>query len=361
MGREIYFTLGLELVKVIIEWFRNRESRGAIREAAAKHRCARLRAAGKLPKGVMLGALVGLLAMLGAGCAWLGSIDWGNLPPIPLPDIPPAVTNDVPPVVPPVVVVPGWQTCTKSSNWSGPNAEIRRQNIFSPKCSDQKFRDSVQWAKARGCNTIHVFLANQGDGEMAGYCIYGTSWDWSIDQATVKLFNERAAYILSQGMAYVPWLFSDDSSWNATAAKDFPRYLKDLKACGLFDLASIVVVGLELTEYYETPGLLTVAQTEGLIRRAGKVKDLVAATRAVWPGKIGTHENSGSLKFAGLADNVYYQTSPGKSASWVKAEAARVKKAIGDRWLDYWEIDRHENRELAQAAFDGGADAVGVW
>ena len=343
----IYITLIIELVKVVAEFLKDKQSREQIVEAARKSGNARRASNGRgkgmgMPPGAVAGILAAFMA-LSAGCAWLDGIDWGEILP-PIPDIPPAVTNDVPPVAD--LPVPDWQACKYASCWQGSNAQTRHMNILSPKCSDTEFRTRVAWAKARGCTVIHAFVGNQGDGEFAGSCIYGTAWDWSVDVATVKLFLERIAYIRAQGLAFVPWLLADDSSsWNKEAAKDFGRYLADLKAAGLLAQASIVVVGLELTEYYDT----------------AIVKALVGATRAVYSGPVGTHEGSGSLKFASLADIVFYQTSPGLSVAQVRAEAKRVDALLGGKPWCYSELSRHEDRALSQAALDGGADMVGNW
>ncbi|MDD5706627.1 MAG: hypothetical protein PHR35_11950 [Kiritimatiellae bacterium] len=322
MGREKYFALSINILIEILKLIGKRSARA----------CASIfRPSGRLPPGAMVGLLLWCAAVL-SGCSEF-----------PLPTDP-VLPDPIPEPIPPIAGVPSWQDCTRSSNWRGFNARDRVMNVPSPKMPDAKFREYIAWAKSRGCNTAHMILANKGDGEYAGYCIYGSSWDWTVDAATVATMRERIAYVRAQGLAYVPWLFTDDSSlWTAEAAKDFPRYLRDLKAQGLLDQASLVVVGLELPEYY-----------------AGKVKDLVAATRAVWPGKIGTHETSGSLRFAALADIVFYQVSPGKTASWIKAEAARVVRATG-KPLNFFELARGPDRALAQAALDGGAYAVGNW
>lgn len=242
-------------------------------------------------------------------------------------------------------MVPDWDEATLASCWSGNNAGQRNMNILSPGMSDGKFRDRVAWQEKRGANTVHLFLANKADGEYAGYSIYGDGWDWTIDAATCKTFRERIAYCRGRGLAVVLWLFADDSSdWNRAAAKDFPRYLSDLKNEGLLTYASTVVVGLELDEYFN----------------AAQVGALVAATRQVYGGKIGTHQTSGRADFAGLADICFYQVSPGKSASQIEAEARKIAGAVG-KPLNFFELDRRENRSLCEAALKGGAYAVGNW
>lgn len=242
-------------------------------------------------------------------------------------------------------MVPDWDVATLASCWSGPNAGQRNMNILSPGMSDRKFRERVAWQEKRGANTVHLFLANKADGEHAGYSIYGGAWDWSIDAATCDTFRDRIAYCRGRGLAVVLWLFADDSSdWNRAAAKDFPRYLRDLESEGLLRYASTVVVGLELDEYFN----------------AAQVAALVAATRAVYSGKVGVHQTSGRMDFAPLADIMFYQVSPGRSASWIESEARRVRAAVG-KPVNFFELDRSDNRPLCEAAQRGGAFAVGNW
>lgn len=240
---------------------------------------------------------------------------------------------------------PKWDKCTRASCWNGANAEQRMMNILSPGMGDSKFRAYLEWMKSRGCNTAHVFIANQADGEHGGYCIYGNAWDWTIDEHFCKLFRDRIAEIRKAGMAVCIWLFADDSRWNKEAAKDFPRYLRDVKAQKLLDQASIVVVGLELQDYFNS---------------AKVVQALVSATRDVFKGKVGTHEIPGRLDFAALADVPFYQVKPGLSVSKIKSEAVRVSKAVGRPWV-FHEIERQPSREKCEAALAGGAFSVGNW
>lgn len=65
---------------------------------------------------------------------------------------------------------PSWRDCVHASCWDGANASRRMMNILSPHFPDAKFREYRDWMRSRGCDTAHVFLANQGDGEGAvGY------------------------------------------------------------------------------------------------------------------------------------------------------------------------------------------------
>ena len=243
------------------------------------------------------------------------------------------------------IAIKNWDECTLASCWNGKNASNRMMNMLSPKMSDEKFVSYMNWMKSRGCNTSHLILANKNDGEKGGYTIYGENFDWSIDQNTVNLMKSRINTLRKNGFGIVLWLFTDDSSaYTSEAKKNFPKYLKDLKDSGLLDYASTIVVGLELQEYYN----------------AQNVAALVSATRAVYSGKVGTHETSGNYSFARLSDICFYQVSPGKSASWIKSEAARIKKATG-KPVNFFEMERGPDRNKSQAALDGGAFGVGNW
>ena len=241
--------------------------------------------------------------------------------------------------------IPAWDACTRASCWRGANAANRMMNMLSPAFTDAKFAEYRDWMRSIGCNTSHVFLSNKADGEGGGYCIYGTSWTWEINAEFCEMFRKRIADLRAHGFAVVVWLLADDSSaWNKEAARNFPKYIQDLKAQGLLDKASTVVAGLELDEYYQS----------------AQVSALVNAIRRVYPGKVGTHQTSGRYEFSALADVVFYQVNPGKSAAQIKAEASKVVKATG-KPVNFFELDRQPNRALCDAAFAGGAFAVGNW
>lgn len=241
--------------------------------------------------------------------------------------------------------VPPWSACTHASCWNGSNARQRMMNVLSPAFTEAKYAQYRDWMLSVGCNTAHVFLSNKADGEGGGYCIYGTSWTWEINAAFCDVFRRRISDLRDHGFAVVVWLFADDSSaWNKEAKKNFPKYLADLKAQVLLDQASIVVAGLELDEYYGS----------------ADVAALINAIRQVYPGKVGTHEASGH-KFAALADIVFLQTKTGLSPAQIKAAVAAARKNTG-KPVNCFEIERHPaSTEQIEAAFAGGAFAVGNW
>lgn len=242
---------------------------------------------------------------------------------------------------------PKWNACTKASCWHGANASQRMMNVLSPYMPEGVFKERLGWMKSRGVNTAHVFLANTADGEYAspGYSVYGPTCSWKRDAGHVQTMLRRIAELRRNKLAVVVWLFADDSTrFNREAAKNFPQYLADVRAAGLLDDASLVVAGLELDEYFS----------------ASQVSALVRAIRGVWSGKVGVHQTSGRLDYSVFGDVAFYQVNPGRNAEWIESEARRVCGAAG-KPVAFFELSRQEDRDLCQAAFRGGAYAVGNW
>lgn len=244
---------------------------------------------------------------------------------------------------------PTWDKATLASCWNGANASQRMMNMLSVGMSEATLDAYLAWMKARGCNTAHVFLSNYADGPHAlpGTSIYGTGkkWDWTVDDAVVAHYKARIKKIRDAKMAYVPWLFADDSSlYNATAKQNFPKYALDLKTAGLFKEASYVCLGLELDEYYNS----------------GDVARLANSVRAVYPGKVAIHQTSYKYDFHPVADLVLYQIKPGATPARVKAEVAKVRAATG-KPVCMFEMERSPARALCEAAFEAKAWSVGNW
>ena len=238
-----------------------------------------------------------------------------------------------------------WDECTKASCWNGANAQQRMMNMLSPRMSDEKFTNYMNWMKSRGCNTAHLFVSNQNNGENAGYSIYGLNWSWNISENNCNIIKSRIGILRENGFAIVLWLFADDSvKYNSEAKKNFQKYLEDLKEQGILKYASTVVVGLELNEYYNATDVAT----------------LITATRSVYSGKIGTHQTSGKYDYSKLADLCFYQINPGKSVQYIQNEVVRVKNATG-RPVNMFELERNPNRPKCEAAISAGAFGVGNW
>lgn len=224
---------------------------------------------------------------------------------------------------------PSWRDCSKASCWFGSNANVRIMNILSPHFTEQQFRDRVAKCEARGVNCFHLFLANEKDGEGAGFM-----------PDTAKL--ARVKWLAKRGYGIVLWLIADDSagSWKRIC-KDPAAFVKSCKP--FLPYASTVVLGLEMDEYG------TAAQWTAL-------RDIL---RREWKGKIGTHHTSGKVTFAALGDLLFYQVDPGKTVGQINAET--VKALRTGRPVNFFELARHDNRELAQAALNAGAFGVGNW
>ena len=230
--------------------------------------------------------------------------------------------------------VPDWKDCSKASCWQGSNAGTRHMNILSPAFSDATFQQRVKWAEGRGCNTLHLFLVNKGDGEGSGYT--------ALDPATAKAMDRRIRWAANRGMGIVLWCMADDSSAWAKSL-DMDALMRVCEKHGWLDIASTVVVGLETDEYWS----------------AAQVQAHIATIRKHYRGKVGVHMTSGKTSFAPFADILFYQVNPGKSAAQIAAE---TKKALATgKPVNFFELDRHENRSLSEAALAAGAFGVGNW
>lgn len=266
--------------------------------------------------------------------------------------------------------LPKWSDCKHASCWTGSNANQRMMNILSPHMPDGVFKDRLNWMKGRKVDTAHVFLSNTADGEYAspGYSVYGSTCSWQVNQKHVDVMKSRMKKLRDEGLAVVVWLFADDSSkFNKDVARNFDKYVSDLKAAGLLDMASIVVAGLELNEYFSAAEASTAPQkspgeavTLSDYLTITQVSSLTGAIRKVWSGKIGVHQTSNRVDLSPIGDIVFYQVNPGMSAAQIEAEARRVVGRVG-KPVNFFELSRHEDRALCEAAFRGGAYAVGNW
>jgi len=240
--------------------------------------------------------------------------------------------------------LPAWDKCIHASCWNGSNAQQRMMNMLSPHMSKEKFESYLEWMSERGCDTVHLILANRRDGENAGYCIYGKEWGWNINKPYCDTMLARVARLRRAGFAVVMWLFTDDSAPYAKEAKKrFSKYVADLDSLGFFDHASIVCAGLELDEYF----------------RIGEVASLIGEIRKVYDGKIATHQKPGKWDYSAHADICFYQINPGQSIDWIHEKARQM--SIGGKPILFHEIERQPARDKCEAALSGGAFGVGNW
>lgn len=209
-------------------------------------------------------------------------------------------------------------------------------NGLSPAIPFAEFKARVKWAEGRGCNCLHLFLVNKGDGEGCGYSV--------MDAATANEANRRIEWAAKRGLGIVLWCIADDS--NAWAKSlDFDALMKVCKSRGWLDIASTIVVGLECDEYWS----------------ANEVAKRIAVIRQYYHGKVGVHQTSGRIDYAPFADIMFYQTNPNKSGSGIMSETIKTIGKLGGKPMNFFELSRHEDRQLCEAAFSGGAYGVGNW
>ena len=238
-----------------------------------------------------------------------------------------------------------WDECTKASCWNGNNAEQRMMNMLSPHMTDVIFNNYIKWQKKdRDCNTVHLILANRADGEYARYCIYGSEWDWSIDQNYTKVMQKRVEKLRDEGFGIVLWLITDDSSAYAKEMHKNPQqYINDVANLGLFKYASTVVLGLEMDEYMSTT----------------QVDNLYKAVKTKYNGKIGVHHTGNKFSFANWGDILFVQIEPTADQTKIRNTVNSAKKY--GKPINFFEFQRFPDRAGSQAALDAGAFGVGNW
>lgn len=235
----------------------------------------------------------------------------------------------------PAWLTPNYKTLSKASCWQGSNAQVRHMNILSPFFSDSQFRHRVKWAKKRGCNALHLFINNEGDGEGSGYGMYGLPFDWHENKDQTKRALRRMKYARRKGLGICLWIFADDSSrMNREAARNLIKVAQDLHRFKLTRYASSIVSVLEAAESFN----------------ASQMQILIAALRKHTKLPVGTHENSDASQFSNLGDFVMHQTKTGRSIAWLRNDAIRRDAQFNKPWW-YFEIERQECREKCQALF----------
>ena len=222
-------------------------------------------------------------------------------------------------------------------------------NVLSPRMDDATFRKRLAFMTGRGCDTAHVFLVNQGDGEAAGYSPWGTGRAPSsaaCDKAAVAHMKSRIAALRGAGLAVVVWLVADDSdAWAKALFRNAAGAMSAIRKSGLLDEASYVVLGLEMDEY-------------GTKTQWTALRD--ALRKAGYAGKIGVHHTGGKAAFASLGDIVLDQLDPKEATESAIAKSVKALKAKGKTVVGF-EYARGPDRDKANAALKAGAFAVGNW
>ena len=113
-------------------------------------------------------------------------------------------------------------------------------NLVSPKFSDAKAKEYIDWQQSLGCDHVHLLLVNQGDGEGSGY-------DCLADAGHKAVALARVRDIRARGLGVVAWVVADDSDGYRRKIFDNPaRYADALKE--YFPYLSYIVLGLEMNE-----------------------------------------------------------------------------------------------------------------
>lgn len=230
-----------------------------------------------------------------------------------------------------------WRECKYSSNWNGSNASKRMMNLVSPKFSDAKVKEYLDWQVGIGCDHVHLLLVNEADGEGAGY-------DALADASARKTALARVKQIRARGMGVVAWVVADDSNgYRNKVFADPAKYAAGLKE--FMPYLSYIVLGLEMNE------------GEGSAAKWKSLRDAVAA--AGWEGPFATHHTSGKSTYASLGSIVMDQLDP----SCTTADIAKSVKALKGKGYEVngFEYSRGPDASKAKAALEAGAFGCGNW
>ena len=244
-----------------------------------------------------------------------------------------------------------WYECTKSSNWRGENARDRMMNALSTNFDRSKFEEYISWQKnKRGCDYVNLFVTNEGNGEGAGYSIWGTTpFSRKVPNDTSKMMIDRMRYCVKQGLGVWVWLMADESDgYNSQILSRPNDFSRDLAAGGFLDpsLVSGVILGLEMNEYCKSD--------ENVI-------NLRDAVKKNWHGVIGTHHGSGNLDYAKYGDVIFYQTNTGMDPWFISRLVDTVAKDY-KKPVCAFEIEREPAREKCEIIMEHSeAFSVGNW
>jgi len=230
-----------------------------------------------------------------------------------------------------------WRDCRYSSNWNGSNASKRMMNLVSPKFSDAKVKEYLDWQISVGCDHVHLLMVNEADGEGAGY-------DALADASARKTALARVRQIRARGLGVVAWIVADDSNnYRKRIFADPAKYAEGLK--DYMPYISYIVLGLEMNE------------GEGSAAKWKSLRDAIKA--AGWTGPFATHHTSGKSTHASLGSIVMDQLDP----SCTTADIAKSVKALKVKGYEVngFEYSRGPDAAKAQAALGAGAFGCGNW
>lgn len=231
-------------------------------------------------------------------------------------------------------------------------ARTRAMNILSPRCSEGDFEKVLQRMQANGDTVAYLFVANEGDGDWAGYSPFGShGLSGDIDEKTVRLMKARLAKVKAAGLDPILWLRADDSDgFNGLSLERQKRYQAEAQRLFDDDCRSWVL-GLELDEYFTQE----------------QIRELCSQLKGLTSKKVGVHFTSlGKVDqaMASGADQFYGQYGFDRSPSEIESATRQVVKQLNDKMefiaAEYHKsADSDEARALGQAALRGGARGTG--
>ena len=294
--------------------------------------------------GLPLAVVIGLL--LGAGCSTIDAIIAD------LPDSQPGAVHPTTPAQPthpdaPPASSPSVQIAVSWEN----NAGYREMNLTAASLDECSARFAA--AKARGANTVNLYLVNLRDGRPVPSTIYVGAFGGAISRDRVQRYRDIARLAREHGLVINWWFLADDGGGipyrdaaRITAAiTDYARELGPEILGG----GGYLVIALESDENL----------TKALVQRYAH------AWKAALPGlKVANHMCSGEYGWSRDIPEIdahFHQTSPKASVAAFTAEIKNVVAKCGKPVIacEFSLVGTDETaRRKAQIAIDAGC--VGV-
>jgi len=262
--------------------------------------------------------IIAVLAMaMFSGCSSLDFSEWVLPEPIPVPTPSPDPTPIPEPTPEPIPIATDKQI---AASWEN-GAAWREHNELSDAVSFVAFKRHVDEKKARGCNTINLYLMNQKDGFPRPTSFYaGGKFGGAVDQARINRMEQKIDYAYSVGMQINFWFLADDGGIPYTDKARIKQYLADCKAYlgSRIARAAYNVTCLESDEVFKNQG-------------RGYIDEYAKTLHELFPSvKIANHMTSGKSNWSEecpYVDVVFFQVNPRKSIAACKKE---LKKAVKD-------------------------------
>ena len=211
--------------------------------------------------------------------------------------------------------VPTYGEKQIAASWEN-NAAWREHNELSDKVSIVSFRRHVDEKKARGCNTINLYLMNQKDGFPRPTSFYaGGKFGGAVDQARLDRMEQKIDYAYSVGMQINFWMLPDNGGIPYKDKARIKSYFEDCWEClgDRIKRATYLVPCLESNEVF--------SKREYIDEYAEELHKLFR------PAKIANHMTSGKSNWSEecpYVDVHFHQVNPRKSVAACKKELKQV-------------------------------------